>query len=435
MGEVVGSWDDQVSGTHIKRTYVGFVVIGCVSAFGVEVPLEGVPVMLDVVSLGVAFCVAALTLLVLFYLVTFRRTRSAYSLWWCRAIALFFTGSVAYLFHDGNQAWANPLGNALVVAGLSSVWAAACTLRDGVPKVWQVLAWPAVALVATLVDDPGGKYWAGGSVQLVLVCVLSGIIAYELWKSEPEGTRAQRPLAVTAGLLSVFYFARWIAFSVGGPEGYVFSTLFNSAVTTLTSMVLLMVASFTMTTLSNEQVTRKLRHQATQDGLTGLLNRAGFLTLAAIELRSIARSNSYGSLILADLDHFKTVNDTYGHAAGDAALQTFASACTGSLRSTDLIGRYGGEEFIILLPRTTPERAETVTTKINRTLENLQADQAFVLPTVSYGIAPIKRGAQKLSTLIATADAALYEAKSRGRNQAVQAKTRHLPPIDSSDDD
>ena len=383
---------------------------------------------LDAVSLGIAFGVAALTLLVLFYLVTYRQTRSAYSLWWCGAIALFFAGSVSYLLHDNHQVWANPLGNALVVGGLSCVWAAACTLRNGVPKVWQVLAWPAAAAIATVADDPAANYWAGGLVQLVLVCVLSGMTAYELWKSEPDGTNAHRPLAVTAGLLSAFYFLRCVAFSVEGPDGYVFSTYFNSAVTTLTSMVLLVVASFTMTTLSNEQVTGNLRHQAVQDGLTGLLNRAGFLTLAADELRRITRSNSYGSLILADLDHFKTVNDTYGHAAGDVALQTFATACTTSLRTTDLIGRYGGEEFIILLPGTTPDRAETITTKINWSPKNLQADQAFILPTVSYGIAPIRGGAQKLGTLIGAADAALYEAKARGRNQTVQATTRHLPP-------
>ncbi|WP_343212800.1 GGDEF domain-containing protein [Arthrobacter sp. Br18] len=385
--------------------------------------------MLDIASLGVAFGVVALTLLVLSYSLTYRRTRSVYSAWWCAAIALFFAGSLAYLLHDAHQVWANPLGNTLVVGGAASVWAAACSLRAGRPRAWQLVAGPVLTAIASVVDSPGSNYWAGGPVLLALIFLISGLAAFELWRPDPERTRAQRPLAIAAVFLAGYYFFRWIAFLAGGPDGYVFAVFFNSSVTTLTTLVLLVVASFTMTTLSNEQATRKLHTQATQDGLTGLLNRAGFLDLAADEVRRITRTNDHGSLILADMDHFKTVNDTYGHAAGDSALQAFATACTSSLRTTDLVGRYGGEEFIFLLPGANPNQAEIITTNINRTLKNLQADQAFPLPTVSYGIAPLSTGTQDLDldldldTIIEAADAALYEAKSQGRNRAVQATT------------
>lgn len=377
--------------------------------------------MLDIASLGVAFGVVALTLLVLFYLVTFRRTRSAYSVWWCAAIALFFAGSVVYLLHDSHQEWANPLGNAFVVGGAASVWAAACSLRGGRPRAWQLLTGPVLVAVASVVDSPASNYWAGGPVLLALISLITGLAAFELWRPDPDRTSAQRPLAFAAAFLALYYLLRWIAFLTAGPDGYLFATFFNSSVTTLTTLVLLVVASFTMTTLSNEQVTRKLRTQATQDGLTGLLNRATFLDLAADEVRRITRTNMHGSLIMADMDHFKTVNDTYGHAAGDAALQAFATACTSTLRTTDLIGRYGGEEFIFLLPGATPNRAAIITTIINNTLEELQAGEAFPLPTVSYGIAAITPGTEDLDTIIKTADTALYEAKARGRNQTVQA--------------
>ena len=112
----------------------------------------------------------------------------------------------------------------------------------------------------------------------------------------------------------------------------------------------MVVASFTMAELSYEQQTQDLRARATVDGLTGLLNRTAFLDLAEDELRRLNRASTTASLILADLDHFKAINDEYGHSAGDTALQAFADACMSTVRSTDLVGRYGGEEFIILLP-------------------------------------------------------------------------------------
>ena len=121
-----------------------------------------------------------------------------------------------------------------------------------------------------------------------------------------------------------------------------------------------------MAELSFEQLTQDLRARATVDALTGLLNRAAFLDLAENELRRLRRSRTTASLILADLDHFKSINDEFGHSAGDTALQAFARACAGTVRSTDLVGRYGGEEFILLLPGVTPERAREITADISR---------------------------------------------------------------------
>ena len=90
--------------------------------------------------------------------------------------------------------------------------------------------------------------------------------------------------------------------------------------------------------------------RASRDGLTGLLNRTTFEEQAGREVRRQHAAGSVPTLIIADLDNFKAINDTHGHAAGDAAIQAFADACRSSIRHTDLAGRYGGEEFIILLP-------------------------------------------------------------------------------------
>jgi diguanylate cyclase (GGDEF)-like protein len=376
--------------------------------------------MLDAASLRVAFAVVALTLFILFYLVTYRRTRSAYSGWWCAAIALFLVGSSAYLLNGtAHQVWANPLGNVLAVLGAASVWAGARTLRAPAPKPWQVAAGPGVVAVASVLDNPASNNWSGGPFFLTLMSLMIGLSAVELWRLPPGYTRIQRALALAAGFVALYYFGRCIAFITDGPGGQVFRTFFGTAPTTLLTMMLLVVVSFSMAALSNEQVTRELRARAAHDGLTGLLNRTAFLDLAAAELRRLDRAGTPGSLILADLDHFKAVNDSYGHAAGDLSLRAFAAACTGTIRSTDLVGRYGGEEFVLLLPGAGTDQAQAIAGQISQSLRAAQTPAGFPLPTVSYGVAPVGHG--DLDGAIAAADAALYEAKAQGRDRAVLA--------------
>jgi diguanylate cyclase (GGDEF)-like protein len=376
---------------------------------------------LDTSTLRVAFAIVAFTLALLFYFAAYRGARSAYSAWWCVALTLFLAGSAAYLLNGTpHQVWATPLGNCLLVGGGACVWAGARSLRATRPPFWQLAAGPAMVTVFSALENPGVNTWAGGAVFLALMALMLGLASRELWRLEPGYSRVRIPLAIAAAFFSFYYFCRLIVYVAEGPDGSVFVTYFGSAVTTLVTMVLLVVVSFSMAALSSEQQTRALRAVATQDGLTGLLNRAAFLDLASGELQRLRNTRALGTLILADLDHFKAVNDTYGHAAGDAALQSFAAACNGTVRSTDLVGRYGGEEFIFLLPGVSPDRAEALTKEINRLLKAVRGPDDSRMPTVSYGIAPIGRGSSGLDELIATADAALYRAKSLGRNRTVQ---------------
>lgn len=378
--------------------------------------------MLDTSTLRVAFAVVALTLLLLFYFLSFRRTRAAYSGWWCASLILFLIGSAAYL-PDGtaHQVWANPLGNVLLVAGAGSVWAGARSLRTAIPGVSSLAAGPVVVAVASVLENPATNNWAGGAVFLGLMSVLIGLSSRELFLLDSTYSRVHRTLAVGTGVLSVYYLGRLLAFLVEGRNGAVFMTVFGSAVTTIFTAVLLVVASFTMAELSHEQQTRDLRARATVDGLTGLLNRSAFLDLAENELRRLHRARTTASLILADLDHFKAINDAFGHSAGDTALQAFADACTSTVRSSDLVGRYGGEEFIILLPGVTPERAGEIAADISRRLQASPPELIPRLPTSSYGIASTAPGRVDLEAMIAAADAALYRAKTLGRDRAVLA--------------
>lgn len=376
--------------------------------------------VLDTATLRIAFAVMAFALGLLFYFSAFRSTRSPYSAWWCAALLLFLCGSACFLLNGTpHQWWANTLGNVLLVAGAGSAWAGARSLRTPKYNFWLFSAVPVVAGVASALDNPGSNVWSGGAVFLASMSLMIALASRELWRLEPGYTRVRIPMAIAAAGVSVFYLGRLIVFVAAGPDSPTFVTYFGSAVTTLVTMVLLAVVSFSMAGLSTEQHTRALTTVASQDGLTGLLNRSAFLDMASEQLRRGRGNKSGGALILADLDHFKAINDTHGHAAGDLALQAFADACRATVRSTDLVGRYGGEEFIVFAPGASRYSAEIIVREISRRLAEGPVPDVPKMPTVSYGIAAVDAGALSLDGPIAAADAALYEAKSLGRNRAV----------------
>lgn len=385
--------------------------------------------MLDIATLRVALAVVDLTLLLLFYFITFRRTRSAYSGWWCLALGLFLSGNAAYLM-DGtpHQVWTNPLGNVLLVGGAASIWAGARSLRTTVPKIWYLAAGPAITAVASVLDQPATNVWSGGPAYLGFMGLLIGLGCRELFLLDRHFSRVHLTLGVGSGLLAAFYLGRFVTFVLEGRDGTVFLTVFGSVPMTVCSAVIMVVASFTMAELSYEQQTQDLRARATVDGLTGLLNRTAFLDLAENELRRLNRARTTASLILADLDHFKGINDEYGHSAGDAALQAFADACTSTVRSSDLVGRYGGEEFIILLPGVTPERAGEIASDVSAQMQASTSPVIPRLPTASYGIASTAPGRVDLDAMISSADAALYRAKTLGRDRSVLAGSLEEEP-------
>ncbi|WP_104179265.1 GGDEF domain-containing protein [Arthrobacter sp. B0490] len=377
---------------------------------------------LDTTTLRIAFGAIAVTLFVLFYTVSFRQTRSAYSAWWCAAVALFFTGSFSFLL-DGtaHQVWANPLGNTLLVLGTVSVWAGARTLRTSKPAWIQLSAAPLLTLFASALDSPATNTWSGGPVFLGMMSLTIGLASWELWRLPSSYSKVQAPLAVSSGFLAILYLARCLVFVVEGPDGRIFTTYFGSGITTLITMLLLVVVSFSAAALSAEQIATDLRARADRDALTGLLNRSGFLDLATTHTDRLARTERSGTLILADLDFFKSVNDTHGHAAGDTVLKAFAEACTETVRSTDLVGRYGGEEFIFLLPGATVSRSEDITRDVSMALRGHSTPGGFEMPTVSYGIAAIESTGYDLDAAIDAADRALYAAKASGRDRSVRA--------------
>ena len=171
----------------------------------------------------------------------------------------------------------------------------------------------------------------------------------------------------------------------------------------------------------SERLNRDLVVKAMQDPLTGLYNRRAFEDIAFRELSGAARTKLGLALIVFDVDHLKEINDTFGHAAGDAALLAAASALRGSLRDEDFLCRWGGDEFCALLPRARREQAQGVMERVNLSFERLDftVEGKAVELTVSTGVVTDEGRANELAPLLKLADAALYEAKQGGRNRFV----------------
>ena len=157
------------------------------------------------------------------------------------------------------------------------------------------------------------------------------------------------------------------------------------------------------------------------DGLTGLYNRRAFMGHLAESAAFSARHGSELSLLMLDADHFKQVNDRHGHPAGDRVLRFIAEAVRRNLRESDVAGRYGGEEFVILLPHTPLAGARVVAERIRSFCagSGIPLSSGAITVTVSIGVAGSHAGCRKAEELVAAADGALYEAKRAGRNRVV----------------
>lgn len=172
--------------------------------------------------------------------------------------------------------------------------------------------------------------------------------------------------------------------------------------------------------LENARLFKETQTQAITDALTGLYNRRGMIQLGEFELRRARRIGRPFCGMIFDVDHFKRVNDHYGHKVGDEVLQKLAERCQKTSRSVDLISRYGGEEFVILLPETNLESARRVAERLRQSIMNepFPTDAGSLRITISIGVAEAK-DADSLHSLIERADIALYKAKNAGRNRVM----------------
>ena len=320
------------------------------------------------------------------------------------------------LAHDMSDPVATRLLQGGIVVWMVVVYA---TLRSGLnlrfrdPSLTfpQIMAAGAWITVAYIVFTP---------VRGALLMLLALTLVFSIFNLDRKRRRIYNGCVVVGTGLTMF------TLSALRPDDYPFQVEWVHFV--LTAVVLAVMGRLSEQLLSIrarlraqrselEAALSRIQELATRDALTGLPNRRCATDLFAQLARSAERNGSPLSVGLIDLDHFKRINDTYGHKAGDIVLQRFAETATGALRESDVLARWGGEEFLVLLPDTPVKKAYQSMARVRAALEQtrlLTADAAAV--TFSAGLAQFRPG-ESIEHTVERADFALYRAKSEGRNR------------------
>lgn len=251
-------------------------------------------------------------------------------------------------------------------------------------------------------------------LSTVLMTGLFGVHAVLVIRHGPAGFAARLTQTVLVGATAIQLMR--LTFSFIQPLG---AHIFDASPAHLVYLVgfpvsvLLLSVSFVL--LASDRLHDDLEHLAMHDPLTGALTRRHMGDAFAQELERCRRHGRSMAVLLMDLDHFKAINDAFGHPQGDRVLIRFVAIVNTLLRSGDMLGRFGGEEFVVLLPETSLEEGMHVAERIRTTVEQ---DGAKPSCTVSIGVTS-SQGADTADTVIARADAAVYQAKMTGRNRVV----------------
>lgn len=314
-------------------------------------------------------------------------------------------------------------GSALLFAGIGldagAQWQAAG--RDG----WRRFMLPALGLLIAAflvcygIDLAPALRGAIGAL-IVATLILSGVLA--LAQEWSGATMLRRFLVVSMGLLAIAIAGRGLL-ALALPDGWTWISPAMMQAAGYGALYLVLLGNgLGYLLLSRQDLGRELARLAVVDALTDVPNRRGFYQALAPWMALARRPGMPTSLIVLKLDHFKRVNDGYGHPVGDVVLKTMVDVCKKQLRDSDLMGRLGGAEFAIQLPRTAPADALMVAERIRAAIAALpiKTERAVINLSASLGVTAIRADDSTVS-LFQRADAALQAAKQGGRDRIVEA--------------
>ena len=384
---------------------------------------------LDSFTLLVACC----ALLILFgtvFIFLWTRDRSAiWLLWWGAPIAFNGIALTLYLKAGWQSDFVSiAFGNAARIFALGCLWYGIRAFQGRRPP-WGVISGLSLAWIALCFYPP---FLENMAARITFVSLFSAIICacagQELWRDRADSLHSRCPLLVvfaSYGLLMLVrtFLADRLPFPMGAaPLDPVWLGVYSWAV-----MAHAIFAAILFLALTMEHREARQRNFAMSDPLTALLNRRAFGDFAQRMARRRAGLRDTMAVLVLDLDHFKQINDRFGHETGDRLLKAFAGVAEDNVRPSDQLFRMGGEEFCFVLPETSVADALAVAERIRRALEASAVDTAHgpASATVSIGIAATQI-AIDIDVLLAAADAALYEAKARGRNRVVVAEPAAL---------
>jgi diguanylate cyclase (GGDEF)-like protein len=317
-----------------------------------------------------------------------------------------------------------PLANALLFAGFaldaSALW------EQAGRRVWRRYLMPALAAAtvvfvsAWLLDKPAAERIAITSLVMGFFFVAGAAALGRRWTA---GTMLRRYLVVLMLALALAVVARGVL-TVALPDGWGWVSPALIQVAGIAALYLMMLSNaFGYLLLGREQLDAELARLEVLDALTEVPNRRGFYQALTPWMALARRPGPPTALMILNLDHFKRINDDYGHAVGDKVLVAMVDVCKKQLRDSDLMGRLGGGEFAIQLPRTSQDDAMMVAERIRNAIALLpvKAEKAVINMTASLGVTTIQPDDSAVS-LFKRADEALREAKASGRNRVAEGQ-------------
>ena len=264
------------------------------------------------------------------------------------------------------------------------------------------------------------QQWAALAAARVAALVVLGLTASMLLRPRIRSLRgAARVTALMIFfVMVVLTFRLMISLGLLGSSYASLEVLGHDA-----TMVAITALGFSFVGMYVAETKRRLHEETRLDSLTGLHNRRAFEEMAQREVLAAARESTPLTLLMMDLDHFKKLNDTWGHALGDRALRAFGGVLLTVTGSSDAVARLGGEEFAILLPGRSARSALALAERLRATVEGLRLAEGeeLVRFTVSVGLSSLRAGEQSLEAMFHRADQALYQAKREGRNRVMLA--------------
>jgi diguanylate cyclase (GGDEF)-like protein len=382
------------------------------------VPAANIPIALDVTTLFVvATCVTGLLGVLLLFAWMQDRVRAL--AWW--GIAYLIGGlSVAAWSLEGFISPPMPTGiaNALLFVACGTMWNAARVFHGRPVLVSALIGGAATWLFACAFED--FAQWPAARIVLssTIVSSYAFLTAAEMWRERRRTLRRRWPALFVPMLHgAVFLFPIPLASLLPADRGVVTLTSGWIALFVLETMLYAVGTAFIVLVLAKERTVRIHKDAALTDELTGLFNRRGLLQAAQQLIGHQARKREPVSALMFDLDHFKSINDKFGHAMGDKALRLFSTTASRSMRTSDIVGRFGGEEFVALLPGNLAD-AGIVAERVRAAFEaaGVAVAGCQLNATVSIGAACGQPGTD-IVALLAAADSALYRAKAKGRNR------------------
>ena len=317
--------------------------------------------------------------------------------------------------------WSIEISNALLFVAAGMIWTGARLFDGNRVSLVGTFGGAAAWLLATHATNFMSTTHGPVVFSSMIITLYTFGTAIEFWRGREENLLSRTPLVVLLSMHGALYFAR-VPFALIMPGGK--SEAFFSAawfgVIGLESLLYMIATAFILLAMAKERTELEHKVAATIDPLTGIANRRAFLETTVRALKQRSRSRQPVSALLFDLDQFKSINDRYGHAVGDRVLRIFADIAATELRSTDLLGRIGGEEFGAVLFGAEVSGAAATAERIRQVFAAAASgdNDELLGVSVSIGVAGVAADEEtSVETLLTRADEALYVAKARGRNR------------------